>query len=71
MCLQRQQKIRPSVGELMFSEFITRDTNKFDYITLDNFETTKFPKPEYVNLQEKIIIMNIDDQRSINANFDY
>jgi len=71
MCLQRQQKIRPNVGELMFSEFITRDTNKFDYITLDNFQTTKFPKPEYVNLQDKIIIMNIDDQRSINANFDY
>jgi hypothetical protein len=38
---------------------------------LENFETVKFPKPEYVNLNEKIIIMNIDDQRSINANFDY
>ena len=71
MCLQRHQKIRPNVGELMFSEFITRDTSKFDYITLDNFEMIKFPRPEYVNLKDKIIIMNIDDQRSINANFDY
>ena len=71
MCLQRQQKIRPNVGELMFSEFITRDTSKFDYITLDNFQMIKFPRPEYVNLNGKTIIMNIDDHRSINANFDY
>jgi len=70
MCLQRPQKIRPNVTELLFSEFITRDTNKFEYITLDNVETIKFPGPNYYQNQ-KVITMNIDDQRSINANFDY
>jgi len=70
MCLQRPQKIRPNVTELLFSEFITRDTNKFEYITLDNVETIKFPGPNYYKNQ-KVITMNIDDQRSINANFDY
>ena len=71
MCLQRQQKIRPNAQDLLFSEFITRDVDKFDYITLDNLNKIKFPNPQYVNLRDKIIIMNIDDQRSINANFDY
>ncbi len=70
MCLQRPQKIRPNVQELLFSEFITRDPNKFEYITLNNVESIKFPGPTYYNNQ-KIITMNIDDQRSINANFDY
>ena len=70
MCLQRPQKIRPNVMELLFSEFITRDPNKFEYITLDNVETIKFPGPNYYQNQ-KVITMNIDDQRSINANFDY
>ena len=70
MCLQRPQKIRPNVTELLFSEFITRDTNKFEYITLDNVDSTKFPGPNYYQGQ-KVITMNIDDQRSINANFDY
>ena len=66
MCLQRPQKIRPNVTELLFSEFITRDTNKFEYITLDNVESIKFPGPNYYQNQ-KVITMNIDDQRSINA----
>ena len=70
MCLQRPQKIRPNVFELLFSEFITRDPNKFEYITLNNVESIKFPGPGYYNNQ-KIITMNIDDSRSINANFDY
>ena len=70
MCLQRPQKIRPNVTELLFSEFITRDPNKFEYITLDNVESIKFPGPNYYQNQ-KIITMNIDDQRSINANFDF
>ena len=70
MCLQRPQKIRPNVQELLFSEFITRDPNKFEYITLNNVESIKFPGPTYYNNQ-KIITMNIDDQRSINANFDF
>ena len=70
MCLQRPQKIRPNVTELLFSEFITRDPNKFEYITLDNVESIKFPGPNYYQNQ-KVITMNIDDQRSINANFDF
>ena len=70
MCLQRPQKIRPNVTELLFSEFITRDPNKFEYITLDNVETIQFPGPNYYQ-NNKVIMMNIDDQRSINANFDY
>ena len=72
MCLQRPQKIRPNVQELLFSEFITRDPNKFEYITLDNIDTIKFPGPNYYNYDaDKIITMNVDDQRSINANFDF
>jgi serine/threonine protein kinase len=72
MCLQRPQKIRPNVQELLFSEFITRDPNNFEYITLDNVYTIKFPGASYYNENaDKIITMNIDDQRSINANFDY
>lgn len=70
MCLQRPQKIRPNVTELLFSEFITADPDKFDYITLKNLNQIKFPKDNYVNDQGQII-MNVDDQRSINANFDF
>ena len=70
MCLQRPQKIRPNVTELLFSEFITADPDKFDYITLKNLNEIKFPKDNYVNEQGQII-MNVDDQRSINANFDF
>ena len=69
MCLQRPQKIRPNVMELSLSEFITRDPNKFEYINLKNLSQIKFPNPNYVNYQGQII-MTIDDQRSINANFD-
>ena len=70
MCLQRPQKIRPNVTELIFSEFITRDPGKFDYISLNNLNHTRFPNPSYVS-QEGKIIMTIDDQRAINANFDF
>ena len=69
MCLQRPQKIRPNVTELLFSEFITRDPNQFEYINLNNLSQIKFPGPNYVN--QNVIIMNVDDQRSINANFDF
>jgi len=72
MCLQRPQKIRPNVNELLFSEFITRDSNNFEYITIDNVDTVKFPGPNYyIKNGQKIITMNVDDQRSINANFDF
>ena len=70
MCLQRPQNIRPNVNELLFSEFITRDTSKFEYINLMNLNQIKFPNSSYVNPQGQII-MNIDDKRSINANFDF
>ena len=70
MCLQRPQNIRPNVTELLFSEFITLDPKKFDYINLKNLNQVKFPNPNYVNPQGQII-MTIDDKRSINANFDY
>ena len=70
MCLQRPQNIRPNVTELLFSEFITLDPQKFDYINLKNLNQVKFPNPNYVNQQGQII-MTIDDKRSINANFDY
>ena len=43
MCLQRPQNIRPNVTELQFSEFITRDPSKFEYIDLDNLNDIKFP----------------------------
>ena len=69
MCLQRPQKIRPSVTELMFSEFITRDTSNFEYINLSNLSANIFPNPNYVN-DQKQIIMTVDDQRSINIKFD-
>jgi len=72
MCLQRPQKIRPNVSELLFSEFITRDTSKFEYITLSNLKDIKFPNNfNYVDYSQAIIVMTVDDQRSINANFDF
>ena len=71
MCLQRPQSIRPNVNELSFSEFITRDSSKFEYINLMNLNQIKIPKPNYVNLQEGQIIISIDDKISINAIFDY
>ena len=70
MCLQRPQNIRPNVTELLFSEFITRDPNKFEYINLMNLNQIKFPNQNYVNSQGQII-MTVDDQRSINANLDF
>ena len=70
MCLQRPQNIRPNVDELLFSEFITRDPSKFEYINLMNLGQTKFPNPNYFNNYGQII-MTIDDQRSLNANFDF
>ena len=70
MCLQRSQDVRPNVTELMFSEFITRDPSKFEYIDLNNLSQTKFPNDNYIG-QNGEIIMTIDDKRSINANFDF
>lgn len=69
MCLQRQQGIRPTVTELLFSEFITRDPSKFDYINMNNINYFKFPNMGYINYQGKII-MTVDDQRAVNACFE-
>ena len=69
MCLQRQQNIRPTVTELLFSEFITRDTNKFNYINMNNIYHYRFPNPNYI-YNQGTIVMNIDDQRAVNLNFE-
>ena len=69
MCLQREQNIRPTVTELLFSEFITRDTNKFNYINMNNINYFKFPNSSYLYYQGKIV-MNIDDRRAVNLNFE-
>ena len=70
MCLQRPQQIRPNVTELLFSEFITREPNNFEYINLTNFNKINFPSPNSVSPSGQII-MSIDDKRSINASFDF
>ena len=70
MCLQRPQQIRPNVTELLFSEFITREPDKFEYINLTNFNKINFPSPNSVSPSGQII-MSIDDKRSINASFDF
>ena len=70
MCLQRQQNIRPTANELLFSEFITRNPSNFDYINISNLTQVKFPNPNYINYQGQII-MTIDDKRAVNCNFDF
>ena len=70
MCLQRPQQIRPNVTELLFSEFITREPNNFEYINLTNFNKINSPSPNSVSPSGEII-MSIDDKRSINASFDF
>ena len=70
MCLQRPQELRPTVTELQFSEFITRDSSKFDYINLNNFKEVNFPNESYIGLNG-VIHLNIDDKRSLNASLDY
>ena len=70
MCLQRQQNIRPSANELLFSEFITRNPKNFNYINISNLSQFKFPSANYINYQGQII-MTIDDQRAVNYSFDF
>ena len=70
MCLQRKQSVRPFVMELQLSEFITRDPKMFEYINMNNINTVKFPSANYV-VGNGQIIMNIDDQRAVNALFDF
>ena len=68
-CLQRPQEIRPLTDELLFSEFITREPDNFQYLTIDNYKETKFPDKSYLKI-DGIISMNIDDNRMINAIFE-
>ena len=70
MCLQKEQKIRPLTDELLQSEFITRDPDQFTYITLDDYKKIKYPEGDYLKTEGKIT-MNINDNRNINAFFDW
>ena len=70
MCLQRPQNIRANTTELLFSEFITRDTSKFDYIDLNNINRIRFPNYTYITNNGQII-MSIDDQKSVYIAFNY
>ena len=69
MCLQRSQQIRPNVTDLQFSEFITREPNNFEYRNIMNLSEINIPSPNYVSQGQ--IIMSIDDNRSMNASFDF
>jgi hypothetical protein len=63
-CLQIEQKDRLSSEELLFSEFITLDTEKFTYLNSDNlFE--KFPIIENI-YDDYRIKLDIRDQRELN-----
>ena len=42
----------------------------FSYLTYDNYNTEKFPSKSYLE-KDGIITMNIDDNRMINATFDF
>ena len=69
MCLQRPQKIRPLTDELLFSEFITIDTDNFTYLTIDDYKNIEYPDDSYLQ-RDGMITMNIDDNRMINATFE-
>ena len=69
MCLQRPQKIRPLTDELLLTEFITIDPEKFNYITIDDYKDVEFPDDSYLQ-KDGFITMNIDDNRMINATFE-
>ena len=69
MCLQRPQKIRPLPEELLMSEFITREPEHFEYLTIDNYKNIEYPDDSYLK-KDGGITMNIDDNRNINATFE-
>jgi serine/threonine protein kinase len=72
MCLQREQNIRPLTDELMFSEFIIRDPDHFVKLNVNNYtdeKIAKYPDESYIKEKGKII-MNIDNNRMLNACFD-
>ena len=69
-CLQLDRNIRPLTDELLEHEFITRDPQYFTYMTIDNYKNAKYPKGDYLKTEGKIT-MNINDNRNINAFFDW
>ena len=69
-CLQNDGKIRPLTDELLEHEFIVRDPDYFTYMTIDNYKNAKYPKGDYLKTDGKIT-MNINDNRMINAYFDW
>ena len=69
-CLQLDRNIRPLTEELLEHEFIVRDPEYFTYMTIDNYKDAKYPKGDYLKT-EGIITMNINDNRNINAYFDW
>ena len=73
ICLQRPQKLRPTIEELLDNEFYVIDCEYFDYLNIDNYKNAKhYPpklKDKYLKVEGKIT-MSIDDNRDLNAYFD-
>ena len=70
-CLQKEQKIRPPITDLLFiHEFIVREPDYFTYMNIDNYKKAKYPKGNYLKTEGKLT-MNINDNRNINAYFDW
>lgn len=69
-CLQKDKSIRPLTDELLEHEFIVREPEYFTYMTIDNYKEAKYPKGDYLKNEGKIT-MNINDNRNINAFFDW
>ena len=73
ICLQRPQKLRPTIEELLDNEFYVINCEYFDYLNIDNYKNAKnYPpklKDKYLKVEGKIT-MSIDDNRDLNAYFD-
>ena len=73
ICLQRPQKLRPTIEELLDNEFYVIDCEYFDYLNIDNYKNAKHYHPKlkdkYLKVEGKIT-MSIDDNRDLNAYFD-
>ena len=69
-CLQEEQEIRPLTDELLQFEFIVRDPEYFTYLDIKNYKEANYPEGDYLKTEGKIT-MNINDNRGINANFDW
>ena len=72
LCLQKEQKIRPLTGELLYSEFILKNPKEFVYLNKENYKDenlAKYPDKSYLKEEGKII-NNIDNNRMLSSNFD-